>query len=48
MAADPVCGKAHDGAIFNESFLINNEQYMKNVVVWIQNLKNVQTNHSIE
>jgi len=37
MAADPICGKAHDGAIFNESFLINKEQYMQNVVVWIQN-----------
>jgi hypothetical protein len=26
MAADPICGKAHDGAIFNESFLINKDE----------------------
>ncbi len=39
MAADPICGKSHTGPVFNESFLINKEKYMQNVVVWINNPK---------
>ena len=39
MAADPICGKAHTGPVFNESFKINNEKYMENVIVWINNPK---------
>ena len=39
MAADPICGKSHSGPVFNESFVINDEKYMKNVVVWINNPK---------
>ena len=35
MAADPICGKSHSGTVFTESFVVNDEQYMKNVVVWI-------------
>tara|TARA_Y100001970_G_C13954038_1_gene709724 strand:+ start:74 stop:814 length:741 start_codon:yes stop_codon:yes gene_type:complete len=39
MAADPICGKSHTGPVFNESFLINKEKYIQNVVVWINNPK---------
>ena len=40
MAADPICGKAHEGQpVFNESFKINEEQYMENVMVWVINPK---------
>ena len=39
MNADPICGKSHSEPVFNESFIINDEKYMKNVVVWINNPK---------
>ena len=32
MAADAMCGKAHSGPVFNESFLVNKDKFMKNVV----------------
>ena len=43
MAADPICGKSHTGPVFNESFKINGEQYMENVMVWVMN-----PNHSLK
>ena len=43
MAADPICGKSHSGPVFNESFLINSDKYMQNVVVWINNPKHSAT-----
>ena len=43
MAADPICGKAHEGQpVFNESFKINEEQYMANVMVWVINPKHAE------
>ena len=39
MNADPICGKSHSGPVFNESFLINKENYMQNVMVWVKNPK---------
>ena len=33
MNADPICGKSHSGPSFNESFVINKENYMQNVMV---------------
>ena len=43
MAADPICGKAHEGKpVFNESFKINEEQYMENVMVWVIDPKHAQ------
>lgn len=39
MNADPICGKSHSGPTFNESFLINKENYMQNVMVWVKNPK---------
>ncbi len=39
MNADPICGKSHSGPTFNESFLINKESYMQNVMVWVNNPK---------
>jgi len=41
MGADPICGKSHDGPVFNESFKVNDEKYLENVVVYI-----VNPNHS--
>ena len=35
MNADPICGKAHEGPVFNESFKINADNYMENVIVYI-------------
>ena len=37
MNADPICGKSHSGAVYNESFLVNGENYLQNVIVWINN-----------
>ena len=39
MAADPICGKAHTEPVFNESFLVNGDQFMENVIVWIDSPK---------
>ena len=39
MNADPICGKAHTGPVFNESFKVNDDNYMENVIVWINNPK---------
>ena len=36
MAADPICGKSHSGPVFNESFKVNDQKYLENVVVYIQ------------
>ncbi len=37
MNADPICGKSHSGAVYRESFLVNEENYLQNVMVWINN-----------
>ena len=42
MAADPICGKAHSGPVFNESFKINEELYMENVMVWVVDPKHAE------
>tara|TARA_B100000676_G_scaffold48495_1_gene47440 strand:- start:115 stop:852 length:738 start_codon:yes stop_codon:yes gene_type:complete len=39
MNADPICGKSHEGPVFNESFKVNDEKFMENVVVWVNNPK---------
>ena len=39
MAADPICGKSHSGTVLNESFKVNKEKYLENVVVYIINPK---------
>jgi len=39
MAADPICGKSHSEMVFNESFKVNKEKYLENVVVYIINPK---------
>ena len=39
MNADPICGKAHSRAVYKESFLVNAENYLQNVMVWINNPK---------
>ena len=37
MSADAMCGKMHSGPVYNESFVLDKEGYMKNVIVWIKN-----------
>ena len=39
MNADPICGKSHEGPVFNESFKVNDEKFMENVIVWVNNPK---------
>ena len=39
MNADPICGKSHSGPVFNESFLINEDNFLQNVMVWVNNPK---------
>ena len=43
MAADPICGKFHGNTpVFNESFKVNDEKFMENVMVWIVNPKHAE------
>ena len=39
MDADPVCGSAHKEPVYNQSFIINEEGYLKNVLVYLKNVK---------
>ncbi len=43
MNADPICGKSHTGPVFNESFLINEDNFLQNVMVWINNPKHTSS-----
>ena len=36
MDADPVCGSAHNTPVYRQSFIINNEGALKNVVVYLK------------
>ena len=39
MDADPVCGAAHKTPPYRQSFIMNDEGYLKNVMVYLQNVK---------
>jgi len=39
MDADPVCGSSHDNKVLNESFIIDDKNNIKNVMVWIKDVK---------
>ena len=38
MDADPVCGASHDGRPFSESFIVDENMNLKNVLVWFKNV----------
>ena len=39
MDADPVCGAAHKTPPYRQSFIMNDEGYLKNVMVYLQDVK---------
>jgi len=39
MDADPVCGSSHKQPPYRQSFIINDEGYLKNVMVYLKNVK---------
>ena len=39
MDADPVCGAAHKTPPYRQSFVINDEGYLKNVMIYLNNIK---------
>ena len=39
MDADPVCGASHKDPVYNQSFIINKEGYLKNVIVYLKDVK---------
>ena len=38
MDADPVCGASHDGKTFSESFIVDDEMNLKNVLIWFKDI----------
>ena len=39
MDADPICGAAHEGKVLSESFIVDDNSNLKNVLVWLKNVK---------
>ena len=39
MDADPVCGSSHKNPVYNQSFIINENGYLKNVLVYLKEVK---------
>ena len=39
MDADPVCGATHKEPVYRQSFIMNDEGYLKNVMVYLKNVK---------
>ena len=39
MDADPVCGSAHETPPYRQSFIMNDEGYIKNVMLYLQDVK---------
>ena len=39
MGADPICGAAHKTPPYRQSFVMNEEGYLKNVMVYLNNVK---------
>ncbi|MDP6853550.1 MAG: hypothetical protein QGF36_02335 [Candidatus Marinimicrobia bacterium] len=39
MGADPVCGAAHTEPVYRQSFIMNEEGYLKNVMVYLKDVK---------
>jgi len=38
MDADPVCGSSHEGKVLSESFIVDDELNLKNVLVWLKDV----------
>ena len=38
MDADPVCGSSHKEPVYRESFIMNQDGYLKNVMVYLNNI----------
>ena len=45
MDADPACSKSHDGKVYNESFILDENKNLKNVIVWIKDIKYTGDTH---
>ena len=39
MEADPVCGSSHKEPVHNQSFIINEDGYLKNVIIYLKDVK---------
>ncbi len=39
MDADPVCGSSHKEPVHNQSFIINEDGYLKNVLIYLKDVK---------
>ena len=39
MDSDPVCGSSHNEPVYKQSFIINKEGYLKNVMVYLKDIK---------
>ena len=39
MDADPVCGASHKTPAYRESFVLSDKGYLKNVIVYLNNVK---------
>ena len=39
MDADPVCGAAHTDKVLSESFIVDDDMNLKNVLVWLKDVK---------
>tara|TARA_B110001454_G_scaffold107664_1_gene101306 strand:+ start:263 stop:1033 length:771 start_codon:yes stop_codon:yes gene_type:complete len=39
MDADPVCGSSHDEKVLSESFIVDEDLNLKNVIVWLKDVK---------
>ena len=39
MDADPVCGASHKTPVYRESFILSEDGYLKNVIVYLSNVK---------
>lgn len=39
MDADPVCGSSHKGKVYNESFIVDENNNLANAMVWLKDVK---------
>ena len=39
MDADPICGSSHEGKVYSESFIVDENLNLKNVLVWLKDVK---------
>ena len=39
MDADPICGSSHEGKVYSESFIVDEDLNLKNVLVWLKDVK---------